>query len=167
MWREVTKTVCQAPCHTHPRLAMPFHLRRTIAFISVLAIPCAPLGSPSPTSYAALPNHTIVLLVLPFPRIQHNGTVFRPAPSLALAFSALFRTSAATSDERAPEGQFRGYHHTIHSYPFILDGVPLHPMPRLIHPLNLHIYECTRWRTEPFKRRTTVFGDVKGDAKLG
>ncbi|KAH9961744.1 hypothetical protein BC827DRAFT_257862 [Russula dissimulans] len=114
MWRE-----CDRPC---VRLHAT-HLRRSIALISVLAIPYAPLGSPSPTFYAALPNHTIVLLVLPFPRIQPNGTDFRPAPSFLLAFSTLFRILAATS---APLGQLRGYHHSIHSISTWAPYIPRH-----------------------------------------
>ena len=46
IWRDVTETVCQAPCHTRP--AMPLHVAAPSPLISVFSAPCAPLGSSSP-----------------------------------------------------------------------------------------------------------------------
>lgn len=50
IWRDVTDTVCQAPCHTRP--AMPLHVAAPSPLISVFLTPCAPLGLSSPTSYS-------------------------------------------------------------------------------------------------------------------
>ena len=140
----VTETVYQAPCQTHPRLAMPLHLRRFIALISVVAIPCAPLGSPSPTFYAALPNHTIVLLVLPFPRIQHNGTWFRPAPSFLLAFlpSSVHRPPHPTSAlQRVNLGGIIASFIHIHSFSTGAPGILCHASHILLTftYMNVHV----------------------------
>ncbi len=86
--------------------------RRTIALHLRLPTPCAPLGSSSPSSYAGLLNHPIVLLVFPFAReFCKDGTLMLSRSVLRLAF--LYRPPRPTS---ALERDNRGCYQSLHSF---------------------------------------------------
>jgi hypothetical protein len=150
IWRDVTDTVCQAPCHTRP--VMPLHVAAPSPLISVFPTPRAPLGLSSPTSYSGFLNLPIVLLVLPFPRILQRWNVsLHPAPFCTQ------RPSAAASDERT--GNNRGRYQSVpNSFTPSYNGVPSILCPISLR--TLHISE------ELYKRYgRTLFENAKRAAE--